>query len=214
MNAANGAAPAAINGSNALIAVYADESCLGNGREGDNPGGAAGLIECVRASSGQLARFDFWVSDPATTNNRMALRSVIEAFRILGAKGKKQRIVFTTDSNYIVKGMTEWLPGWIARGWTRKGGAIENLELWREAASAVRAHDVQWAWVRGHDGHAQNEYANDMAIRAARELTTSSGAVESGFDEWLAAKTAKGKVRAPTPFPPTGFRAARSIPNG
>ena len=214
MSAGNGAAPAAINGSDALIAVYADESCLGNGREGDNPGGAAGLIECVRASTGKLARFDFWVSDPATTNNRMALGSVIEAFRILGAKGRKQRVVFTTDSNYIVKGMTEWLPGWIARGWTRKGGAIENLELWREAADAVRAHDLQWVWVRGHDGHAQNEYANDIAIRAARELTTSSGAVESGFDEWLAAKTAKGKVRAPTPFPPIGFRPARAIPKG
>ena len=198
----------------ALIAVYADESCLGNGREGDNPGGAAGLIECVRASSGELARFDYWVSDRATTNNRMALRSVIEAFRILGAKGRKQRIVFTSDSNYIVKGMSEWLPGWIARGWARKGGAIENLELWREAADAVRPHDVQWVWVRGHDGHAQNEYANDLAIRAAREQTSSPGAVGSGFDAWLAAKSAKGKVRAPTAFPPTGFRAARALPRG
>ena len=196
-----------------LIAVYADESCLGNGREGDNPGGAAGLIECLRGS-GQLARFDFWVSDPATTNNRMALRSVIEAFRILGARGKKQRVVFTTDSNYIVKGMNEWLAGWIKRGWARKGGAIENLELWRAAADAVRPHAVQWVWVRGHDGHAQNEYANDLAIRAARELTSSPGAVESGFEGWLAAKTAKGKVRAPTPFPPAAFRAARAIPNG
>lgn len=207
MTVPNGTAPA-------LIAVYADESCLGNGREGDNPGGAAGLIECVRASTGQVVRFDYWVSDRATTNNRMALRSVIEAFRILGAKGKTQRVVFTSDSNYIVKGMTEWLPGWIARGWARKGGAIENLELWREAADAVRPHEVQWVWVRGHDGHAQNEYANDLAIRAARELTSSPGAVESGFDAWLAAKTAKGKVRAPTPFPPSTFRAARAIPRG
>ena len=198
----------------ALIAVYADESCLGNGREGDNPGGAAGLIECLRNGSGQLARFDFWVSDPATTNNRMALRSVIEAFRILGAKGRRQRVVFTSDSNYIVKGMTEWIHGWKARGWTRKGGAIENLELWREAADAVQPHEVQWLWVRGHDGHAQNEYANDLAIRAARELTSSSGAVESGFDAWLTAKSAKGKVRAPTPFPPGSFRAARAVAKG
>jgi ribonuclease HI len=198
----------------ALIAVYADESCLGNGREGDNPGGAAGLIECVRNGSGELARFDFWVSDPATTNNRMALRSVIEAFRILGAKGRRQRVVFTSDSNYIVKGMTEWIHGWKARGWTRKGGAIENLELWREAADAVKQHEVQWVWVRGHDGHAQNEYANDLAIRAARELTSSAGAVESGFDAWLAAKSAKGKVRAPTAFPPGSFRAARAIAQG
>ena len=207
MSAGNGADPA-------LIAVYADESCLGNGREGDNPGGAAGLIECVRLGSGALARFDYWVSDPATTNNRMALRSVIEAFRILGAKGNKQRVVFTSDSNYIVKGMREWMPAWRARGWIRKGGAIENLELWREAERAVEPHEVEWVWVRGHDGHAQNEYANDLAIRAARELTSSKGAVDSGFDGWLAAKTAKGKVRAPTPFPPAAFRAAPSTRRG
>jgi ribonuclease HI len=139
---------------------------------------------------------------------------VIEAFRILGGKGRRLRVVFTSDSNYIVKGMSEWLPGWIARGWARKGGAIENLELWREAAALVRPHDVQWVWVRGHDGHPQNEYANDLAIRAARELTSSAGAVASGFEEWLARKSAKGAVRAPTPFPPTGFRAARPLPHG
>ena len=198
----------------ALIAVYADESCLGNGREGDNPGGAAGLIECVRPVSGELVRRDFWISDRATTNNRMALRSVIEAFRILGGKGRRQRVVFTSDSNYIVKGMSEWLHGWIGRGWARKGGAIENLELWKEAAELVRPHDVQWVWVRGHDGHPQNEYANDLAIRAARDLSDSGGAVESGFEQWVAAKTAKGAVRAPTPFPPVGFRAARPLPRG
>ena len=207
MSAPNGA-----GGGPALIAVYADESCLGNGREGDNPGGAAGLIECVRPASGTLVRLDFWVSDRATTNNRMALRSVIEAFRILGAKGRRQHVVFTSDSNYIVKGMSEWLRGWKARGWARKGGVIENLELWQEADRAVGPHEVQWVWVRGHDGHAQNEYANDLAVRAAREQTSSGGAVESGFDAWLAAKTAKGKVRAPTPFPPLGLRTARALP--
>jgi ribonuclease HI len=201
-------------GERAVIAVYADESCLGNGREGDNPGGAGGLIECLRLGSGELARFDYWVSDPATTNNRMALRSVIEAFRILGAKGRTQSVVFTSDSNYIVKGMKEWMPAWRARGWTRKGGSIENLELWREAESAVAGHRVEWNWVRGHDGHAQNEYANDLAIRAARELTSSNGAVDSAFDAWLAAKTAKGKMRAPTPFPPAPFRAALPVLRG
>src|SRR5512143_168367 len=64
-----------------MLAVYADESCLGNGREGSNPGGAAGVIEYVHAETGNLTRWDYWVSEPATTNNRMALRSVIEAFR-------------------------------------------------------------------------------------------------------------------------------------
>src|SRR5262245_10460013 len=66
-----------------LVAVYADESCLGNGREGSNPGGAAGLIEYFNPATERLSRFDYWVSEPATTNNRMALRSAIEAIRIL-----------------------------------------------------------------------------------------------------------------------------------
>ena len=197
-----------------LVAVYADESCLGNGLEGDNPGGAAGLIEFLHPTTGELVRRDFWSSDRATTNNRMALHSVIEGFRILSAKGRTLRVVFTTDSNYIVKGMNEWVHGWIARGWARKGGAIENLELWKRAAEAVRRHEVQWVWVRGHDGHPQNEYANDIAIRAARELTTSGGAVESGFAAWLAAREAKGAVRALTHFPPAAFRASRALPAG
>ena len=192
-----------------LIAVYADESCLGNGREGDNPGGAAGLIECLRPASRELVRRDFWISDRATTNNRMALRSVIEAFRILGAKGRRLRVVFTSDSNYVVKGIREWLPGWKSRGWVRKQGPIENLELWKEVDALVARHEVHMVWVRGHDGHPQNEYANDLAIRAARELTSSGGAVDSGFADWLAAKSAKGALKAPTPFPPTGFQGAR-----
>ena len=197
-----------------LIAVYADESCLGNGREGDNPGGAAGLIECLHTATGELVRRDFWISDPATTNNRMALHSVIEAMRILSGKGRRLRIVFTTDSNYIVKGMNEWVPAWKARGWTRKGGAIENLELWKEADEVRGQHDVQFVWVRGHDGHPQNEYANDIAVRAARELTSSGGAVESGFAEWMSSREARGATRAPTDFPPEVLRAWRALPKG
>ena len=185
-----------------LVAVYADESCLGNGREGDNPGGAAGLIECTRPSSGELVRFDYWISDRATTNNRMALRSVIEAFRILNARGRKLRVVFTSDSNYVVKGMKEWRHGWKRAGWTKKNGPIENLELWKEADAIVGPHDVEWRWVRGHDGHPQNEYANDIAVRAAREQNASQGAVPSAFEAWLEGKSKKGKLREPTPFPP------------
>ena len=65
------------NDSRSLVAVYADESCLGNGREGDNPGGAGALVEYMRPGSNELVRRDVWVSEPATTNNRMALRSAI-----------------------------------------------------------------------------------------------------------------------------------------
>lgn len=200
-----------------LVVVYADESCLGNGREGDNPGGAAGLIEAVGSRSGVCTRRDYWISEPATTNNRMALRSVIEAFRILGARGRPLRVRFVTDSNYIVKGFTEWLPGWIARGWRRRTGGIENLALWQEAAEASRRiTQIEWKWVRGHAGHPQNEYANFLAVRAARTQDSSGGAVPSAFDEWLAAERLAGRVKTePDPFPEAvQFRASRALPGG
>lgn len=169
-----------------LVAIYADESCLGNGKDGDNPGGAGALLE-YRRRNGAMARRDLWASDPATTNNRMALRSVIESFRHLK---EPSRIVFTSDSRYLIDGLTSWVFGWAARGWTRKGGAIENLPLWAEAIETVLEgrHQVAWRWVRGHNGHPQNEYANHLATRAAAEQSASGGIVSSGFDAWVASQ--------------------------
>ena len=97
-----------------------------------------------------------------------------------------------SDSQYLVKGMREWVPGWVGRGWRRKEGPIENLELWKALVASSRLHDVQWTWVRGHTGHPKNEYANDLAVLAAKEQRVSEGIVESGFDEWLEARRAKG----------------------
>ena len=176
------------------IAIYADESCLGNGREGSNPGGAAGVIEYT-SPSGRLSRHDYWVSEPATTNNRMALRSAIEALRGISRKGTRFRVSFTSDSQYLVKGMDEWVSRWIANGWRKKDGPILNLELWQELVEATRGHNVSWHWVRGHEGHPQNEYANDLAVRAAKEQSSSKGIVASHFDEWLATEREKGRVK-------------------
>ena len=197
-----------------LVAIYADESCLGNGREGDNPGGAAGVIEYVNAATEQLTRWDFWVAEPATTNNRMALRSAIEAFRVIGRKGGRFRVLFTSDSQYLVKGMTEWVHGWVSRGWRRREGAIENLALWQDLVDAAAPHRVQWQWVRGHAGHPQNEYANDLAVNAARTQRGSDGARTSRFESWLAAQREKRRVTVePAPFPAAmAFRPARAVP--
>ena len=185
-----------------IAAVFADESCLGNGREGSNPGGAGGVVELIDPESGTLVRSDYWISEPATTNNRMALRSVIEAFRELSATGEPYRVVFTSDSKYIVEGMRSWVAGWIARGWRRKGGAIENLELWKAAVESVRPFETQWNWVRGHDGQPQNEYANHLATRAAAEQSSSDGLVPSGFDEWLVSRRSSvNGFRETAPFP-------------
>ena len=196
-----------------LVAIYADESCLGNGQAGDNPGAAGVLVEYQRAD-GTLVRRDLWVSEPATTNNRMALRSVVEAMRAISAKGGRFRAVFTSDSRYIVDGMTSWVHSWARNGWKRKGGAIENLELWRSALAACADHQIAWRWVRGHVGHAQNEYANHLATRAAANQTASGGLVASGFDEWLAAYRARGgQASDPDPFPDSAaFRPHPSLP--
>ena len=197
----------------ALVAIYADESCLGNGRDGDNPGGVGVLLEFQQRPDVPLVRRDLWVSEKATTNNRMALRSVIESMTALGRKGKQFRVMFTTDSRYIVDGMTQWVHDWARRGWTRKSGPIENLELWRSAVEAAAPHAVHWRWVRGHAGHAQNEYANDLAVRAAGELSASGGLVESGFDVWMDGKSNAGKPVRLESFPDSAvFRASRALP--
>lgn len=198
-----------------FVAVFADESCIGNGREGDNPGGAGALVELRHPTNGTIVRRDLWISEPSTTNNRMALRSVIESMRALGAKGATCRVTFTTDSRYIVDGMTQWVHSWARNGWKRKAGAIENLALWHDAIRAAGAHEISWKWVRGHDGHAQNEYANHLATRAAADQTHSSGLEPSAFEEWLAAARSKGAKHAdPSPFPDAAeFRASSPLPS-
>ncbi len=195
-----------------LVAIFADESCLGNGREGDNPGGAGVLVEYARAR-GEIVRRDIWVAERATTNNRMALRSVIEAFRAIAHKGTYFRVVFTTDSRYIVDGMSQWVHDWARRNWKRKSGAIENLALWREAVAAVNGHEVEWRWVRGHDGHAQNEYANHLAISAATNQSNSAALQDSGYDVWASRLSGAASKLRLEPFPDArSFKAAKRLP--
>ena len=197
-----------------LVAVFADESCLGNGKSGDTPGGLGALIE-FRKADGTVQRFDLWASEPDTTNNRMALRSVIDSYEAMSRKGNPLSVLFTTDSRYIVDGMTSWVRGWMARGWKRAQGPAENVELWQSAVEAVAMHETQWAWVKGHAGHPQNEYANHLATRAAAVQDRSDGLVASSFEEWWAAQPVRANTkRAPlSPFPePSAFAPAAALP--
>ena len=165
-----------------LVFLYADESCLGNQNvDRDSPGGAGVLLE--HWGGERWERRDAWLSEPATTNNRMAIRSAIIG---LEALKRPSRVVFTSDSSYLVKGMSEWIHGWAKRGWKRKTGAVENAELWKELCRTAARHRIEWRWVRGHAGHPQNEYANHLATRAARKQDMSAGVVPSGFEQWLA----------------------------
>jgi ribonuclease HI len=193
-----------------VAVVHLDESCLGNGADGDTPGGAGGLIE-VRIASG-LERRDFFIHAHDTTNNKMALAGAIGVLQLLAAKGNRLRLLAVSDSEYLVRGVREWLPGWVARGWKRKGGEVENLDLWKVLHYSLTLHDAQFAWVRGHAGHAKNEYANDLAVKAAETQQTSHGVVPSGFDEWLEKKRAKkGQYAAYDPDAAFDQLAARLI---
>jgi ribonuclease HI len=199
---------------NPLVSVYADESCLGNGRSGATPGGFGALVE-YQLPGGATQRFDLWGAEPDTTNNRMALRSVIDTFRALSRKGNTLSVQFTTDSRYIVDGMTSWVRGWMARGWKRSQGAVENLELWQAAVESIATHECQWVWVKGHAGHPQNEYANFLATRAAADQSATDGLVPSAFEGWWVAECAKkrGTPAPVSPFPTAaGFRASPPLP--
>ena len=180
-----------------IVVTHLDESCLGNGREGDNPGGTGGLIE-IRTGKG-IERREFYQHAPATTNNRMALAGAIALLQLLSAKGKRLRVLIVSDSEYLVRGAREWLPGWISRGWKRKSGAIENLELWQALNASLARHATQLVWVRGHAGQVKNEFANDLAVRAAKEQITSDGIIAARFDPWLEAERAKGRYQDDDP---------------
>jgi ribonuclease HI len=172
------------------ILVHADESCLGNDRSKPSPGGNGALIEAPAGDS--VARWDFYEFSPQTTNNRMALAGAIATLEWIRRQWRHARVVYVSDSEYLVKGMREWVRDWEARGWKRKGGAVENLELWQKLVQAAAAHQVTWKWIEGHAGHAKNEYANDLAIRAAERQERSNGLVPSEFDAWLAQRRARG----------------------
>lgn len=163
------------------VTIHADESCLGNQfQERANPGGAAGLVEFWGGNVWE--RRDYWISERDTTNNRMAIRSATVGLRLLT---RRCRVRFVSDSQYLVRGMSEWVRSWKSRGWKRKGGPPENLELWKELDRAADGHRVEWVWVRGHAGDPRNEYANHLAVQAAKTLSQSEGFVPSGFRDWL-----------------------------
>lgn len=170
--------------------VYAhlDESCSGNQFEDRaRPGGAGALVETWR--DGEWRRRDLWVSEPDTTNNRMALRSAIETLRHLRGV---QTVFLVSDSTYLVSGINEWMPEWKSRGWRRRRGEIRNLPLWRELDRVMARHEVSARWVKGHSGHPENTYADHLSTRAAAAQDSSRGFRGSGFTDWLERGRARG----------------------
>ena len=102
-----------------------------------------------------------------TTNNRMELTAAIAGFRALK---RACRVRITTDSTYVMKGITEWMPNWKIRGWRTAGKKpVKNADLWKKLDAALVGHEVEWAWVRGHSGHPENERADQLANRGIDE---------------------------------------------
>ena len=136
-----------------LVDIYSDGACSGN----PGPGGWGAVLHW----NGHEKELFGFAAD--TTNNRMELMAVIEALRTLK---RPLRVRVHTDSQYVQKGMTEWLSGWKRRGWKTAGKEpVKNADLWRLLDELAGKHEVEWHWVKGHAGHPQNERADALARR-------------------------------------------------
>jgi ribonuclease HI len=152
------------------VTVYTD----GGARPNPGPGGWGAVLVEEGAGAEPRAR-ELSGGAPLTTNNRMELTAAIEALAAVAAAeaagAPPARLRLVTDSQYLRRGVTEWLPAWIARGWKRAdGGAVENEDLWRRLAERVRGRRVEWRWVRGHAGDRGNERADALATAARRRF--------------------------------------------
>lgn len=133
------------------VEIFCDGACSGN----PGPGGYGAIL--------RYGQHEKEISGGAkeTTNNRMELSGAIEALRLLT---RPCRVTITTDSQYLVKGMTEWIAGWQRKGWRNsKKEPVLNRDLWEQLLELTRPHNVQWKWVRGHAGHAENERCDQLA---------------------------------------------------
>jgi ribonuclease HI len=141
--------------------AYADGSCKNNGREG---GGRGGWGVFVREENGPDVA-ELSGAAAGSTNNKMELTAAIRALQSIPAGAE---VELWTDSQYVVRGITEWISGWKKRGWMKgDGSAVLNRDLWQELEAATRRVRVSWHWVRGHDGHEGNERADALAQAAA-----------------------------------------------
>jgi len=141
------------------VVIYTDGACRGN----PGPGGWGAVLIAANGTEKDLCG-----GEPATTNNRMELMAAIQA---LDALKKPCRVELHTDSTYVMKGITEWVRAWKARGWkTADKKPVKNDDLWKLLDEARLRHEVDWRWVKGHSGHDLNERADELANRGMRQM--------------------------------------------
>lgn len=140
------------------VELFTDGACKGN----PGPGGWGALLRYGTVEK------ELFGGDANTTNNRMELMAVIEG---LNALTRASDVLVTTDSTYVKNGITQWIDGWKRRGWkTSSKKPVKNVDLWQALEKAVAAHTVEWAWVKGHSGHPENERADELANRGILEM--------------------------------------------
>ncbi|MBW2452031.1 MAG: ribonuclease HI [Deltaproteobacteria bacterium] len=140
-----------------LVEIFSDGACSGN----PGPGGW-GTILRYGDQEKELSGFE-----PETTNNRMELTAAIAG---LEALTRPCQVQLTTDSQYLKKGITEWIEGWVARGWKNsQKKPVANRDLWERLLALSETHHIKWHWVRGHDGHAENERCDELARLAIKQ---------------------------------------------
>lgn len=144
---------------NNIVEIYTDGACRGN----PGPGGWGAILRY-----GDQER-ELHGGESHTTNNRMELMAAIRA---LEALRRPCRVELTTDSQYVRKGITEWMPSWKRRNWkTADRKPVKNADLWRQLDELAAKHQVDWHWVRGHTGHPENERADRLANQGIDELS-------------------------------------------
>ena len=140
------------------VEIFSDGACRGN----PGPGGWGALLRF-----GDVEK-PLFGGEQHTTNNRMEIMAALEALNSLTEPCK---VILTTDSQYVRKGITEWIEGWKARGWkTAARKPVKNQDLWEALDNARQTHDIEWLWVKGHSGHRENEIADQLANRGIDEL--------------------------------------------
>ncbi len=137
-----------------IVDIFSDGACSGN----PVPGGYGAILRYGRETK-EISGCDMY-----TTNNRMEMMGIIEALRLI-KRPCKIRVV--TDSNYVVKGMTKWISGWIKRNWLNsKKEPVLNRDLWELLLGLSKPHEIEWTWIKGHFGHKENERCDELARKA------------------------------------------------
>jgi len=143
------------------VELFTDGACRGN----PGPGGWGALLRYNGVEK------SLYGGEPETTNNRMELMAAIKG---LEALKRRSDVVLTTDSQYVRKGITEWIANWKRRNWrTADKKPVKNKDLWVKLDELSQSHDIDWRWVKGHSGHRENEIADQLANKGIDELTLS-----------------------------------------